>query len=251
MGRTKRDAPEEATGDDLWHDAGDSTLSANIIRNIRASLFSGKLTPGAFIGTESSWAQQFGVSRMAARDAIRTLKAAGIIHIKIGARGGIFVAAANPDYFAEALAIQMQLIGVDLAEILDAQIAIEVTAAELAANLATPQDIETLKTLLVDMRSNIGNPEPFTEIAMQFHEAVIAASHNRVLLAQFRGLRHLLLPHYTRHSTDEVARRAVASHEELVRHIEGRDAVSARELMRKRLHVIRERQLVHWRSTAS
>ena len=233
----------ETSGADSWHDSGDSTLSANIIRNIRASLFAGELTPGAFLGTEASWAQQFGVSRMAARDAIRTLKAAGIIDIKIGARGGIFVAAANPDYFAEALAIQMRLIGVDLAEILDAQIAVEVTAAELAATRATVEEIANLHALLENLRNSAGDPKIFTEIAMQFREAVIAATHNRVLLAQFRGLRHLLLPHYTLGSTVEVTRRVIASHQALTGLIEKRDALGAREFMRKRLATIREVQL--------
>ncbi len=243
-----RAVPDVTT--ELWRDESESTLSARITRSIRDDLFSGKLTPGAFLGTEANWAQQFGVSRMAARDAIRSLKAAGIIDIRIGARGGIFVAPANPDCFAEALAIQMKLIGVELEEVLDAQIAIEVTAAELAASRATPENIQNLRRLLDEMRKTIGSPKLFTEFAMFFREAVVAASNNRVLLAQFRGLRHLLLPHYTRHSTQDVARRVVASHEDLLRHIEGRDPVAARELMRQRLQTIRERQLMHMRATA-
>ena len=108
---------------DLWPEGQIQTLSGRIIDHIRSSLFSGHLTSGAFLGTEASWAEQFGVSRMVSRDAINALKAAGIIEIRIGARGGIFVAEANPDRFAEALAIQMKLIGVEHAEVLDAQIA--------------------------------------------------------------------------------------------------------------------------------
>lgn len=243
VGRLRRQEQPQTPGAVSWHDSGESTLSANIIRSIRASLFAGELTPGAFLGTEASWAQQFGVSRMAARDAIRTLKAAGIIDIKIGARGGIFVAAANPDYFAEALAIQMRLIGVDLAEILDAQIAVEVTAAELAAQRATEEEIAGLHQLLTELGASIGDPRLFTEIAMRFREAVIAATHNRVLLAQFRGLRHLLLPYYTSGSTVEVSRRVLASHQELAALIQKRDSMGAREFMRKRLATIREVQL--------
>ena len=94
-----------------------------------------------------------------------------------------------------------------------------------------------------DMRSAIDSPERFTEIAMRFREAVVAASKNRVLLAQFRGLRHLLLPHYTRYSTPDVARRVVDSHSRLVRLIELRDSEGARVLVSQRLQAIRERQL--------
>ena len=182
---------------------------------------------------------------MASRDAIHALKAAGIIEIKIGARGGIFVADANPDRFAEALAIQMKLIGVEHAEVLDAQIAIEVTATELAAQRASAEDVAGLRELVAQMRDQTHQPDLFTKLSMQFHESLIAASKNRVLIAQFRGLQHLLLPHYTRHATREVAERAIVSHEALVNFIAAGDSEGASKLMRQRLYLIRDVQLSH------
>ena len=80
---------------------------------------------------------------------------------------------------------------------------------------------------------------------MQFHESLIAASKNRVLIAQFRGLQHLLLPHYTRHATREVAERAIVSHEALVNFIAAGDSEGASKLMRQRLYLIRDVQLSH------
>jgi DNA-binding FadR family transcriptional regulator len=228
---------------DLWPEGQIQTLSGRIIDHIRSALFSGHLTSGAFLGTEASWAEQFGVSRMASRDAINALKAAGIIEIRIGARGGIFVAEANPDRFAEALAIQMKLIGVEHAEVLDAQIAIEVTATELAAQRANTEDLMILNELLEQMRQQTDQPNAFTQLSMQFRESLIAASKNRVLIAQFRGLRHLLLPHYTRHTTREVAERAIFAHEALLTFIAARDSAGASQLMRERLYLIREVQL--------
>lgn len=228
---------------DLWPEGQIQTLSGRIIDHIRSSLFSGHLTSGAFLGTEASWAEQFGVSRMASRDAINALKAAGIIEIRIGARGGIFVAEANPDRFAEALAIQMKLIGVEHAEVLDAQIAIEVTAIELATQRADPEDLKALHNLLAQMRETSDQPEIFTPLAMQFREALIVASKNRVLIAQFRGLRHLLLPYYMRHSTKDVAERAIGAHEALLAMIAARDVNGASRLMRERLYLIRDVQL--------
>ena len=234
-----------SSASDLWPEGTNQTLSGQIIEHIRNSLFAGKLKSGAFLGTEASWAQEFGVSRMASRDAIHALKAAGIIEIKIGARGGIFVADANPDRFAEALAIQMKLIGVEHAEVLDAQIAIEVTATELAAQRASAEDVAGLRELMAQMRDQTHQPDLFTKLSMQFHESLIAASKNRVLIAQFRGLGHLLLPHYTRHATREVAERAIVSHEALVNFIAAGDSEGASKLMRQRLYLIRDVQLSH------
>ena len=99
---------------------------------MRAALFDKKLKPGDFLATENDLAARYGVSRIVARDALRTLEALGIVEIKMGKGGGARIARGNPRLFAEALAVQLDLTGVSAAEIMDAQRAIETLAAELA-----------------------------------------------------------------------------------------------------------------------
>ena len=67
-----------------------------------------------------------------ARDALRTLEAQGIVEIKVGSGGGARIARGNARLFAESLAVQLDLTGVSVGEIMDAQRAIESLAAELA-----------------------------------------------------------------------------------------------------------------------
>jgi GntR family transcriptional regulator, transcriptional repressor for pyruvate dehydrogenase complex len=57
----------------------------------------------------------------------------------MGKGGGARIAHGNPRLFAEALAVQLDLTGVSVAEIMDAQRAIETLGAELAAENATPK----------------------------------------------------------------------------------------------------------------
>ena len=83
---------------------------------------------------------RFGVSRIVARDALRTLEAQGIVEIKVGSGGGARIAQGNARLFAEALAVQLDLAGVSVAEIMDAQRAIECLAAELAADQCDADD---------------------------------------------------------------------------------------------------------------
>src|SRR5262245_38221074 len=89
-----------------------ASLSARIVAGVRDDLFTRKLKPGDFIGTEKDLAARFGVSRIVARDALRTLQALGIADIKMGKGGGARVARGNPRLFAEALAVQLDLTGV-------------------------------------------------------------------------------------------------------------------------------------------
>jgi DNA-binding FadR family transcriptional regulator len=227
-----------------------ATLSARIVEQIRAALFAGQLRPGEGLGSEAQLAGRFGVSRMAMRDALRSLEAGGVVDIRVGARGGVFIAQGNPDRFADALAIQFKLVGITVEEMFDAQIAIEVMATELAAERADDGDLQRLRAVLDELRALTQSPmtsaaaSRFTHGSMRFHEALVEASHNRALVAQFRALAVVLEPVYGRRTTDEVAKRVVASHKAVLDAIAARDAGRACALMRRRLQVIRAKQLI-------
>ena len=63
-----------------------SSLSAQIVADVRDALFAKRLKPGDFVGTEKDLAARFGVSRIVARDALRTLEALGEMRDAGGAR---------------------------------------------------------------------------------------------------------------------------------------------------------------------
>src|SRR5438477_707526 len=146
-----------------------ASLSSQIIGDVRDALFAKKLKPGDVLGTENEIAARYGVSRIVARDALRTLEALGIAEIRMGKGGGARVARGNPRLFAEALAVQLDLAGVGPAEIMDAQRAIECLAAELAAENATDADIGRLRQLIADADASIGDAVRFTELGAAFH----------------------------------------------------------------------------------
>ena len=129
----------------MWAPLQAETLSWRIVSQVRAALFSGQLKSGDLLDSKAMIAQQFQVSRMAARDALRTLAAVGIVEIRMGIKGGAWIAKGNANRFADALSIQLQLIGVTAAEILDTRMAIDPVAAGLAATLVTPEDIVRLE----------------------------------------------------------------------------------------------------------
>src|ERR1041384_6754442 len=127
-----------------------ASLSSQIVSDVRDALFGKTLKPGDFLGTENDLAARCGVSRIVARDALRTLQALGIAEIKMGKGGGARVAHGNPRLFAEALAVQLDLTGVTATEIMDAQRATETLATELAAEHATAADHAKLRRLLAE-----------------------------------------------------------------------------------------------------
>jgi GntR family transcriptional repressor for pyruvate dehydrogenase complex len=227
----------------LWEPVQTETLSWRIVSQVRAAVFSGQIKTGDFLGSETSLSAQFNVSRMAARDALRTLEAVGIVEIRMGAKGGAWIAQGNPERFADALAIQLHLIGVTGEEIFDAQMAIEVTSAELAAQNATEEDLKKLSGILGELDKLRDDPLAFTDASLRFHEAIVESSHNRVLLAQFRALRFVLQPLLAPNTTHAIAARVIRSHKSVLNAIEARDGVKAREIMQQRVKVIRSRVL--------
>ena len=218
-------------------------LSNRIVVEVRDALHEKRLKPGDFLGTEKELAAKYDVSRIVARDALRTLEALGIVAIRMGAGGGARVARGNPGLFAEALAVQLELTGVEVREIMDAQRGIECVAAELAAENATAGDIAKLRALLVDAERKIEDLDALTRSSRDFHMAIAEASHNRVLVAELISLQHVSWPARNLTLTPPVARHIVDVHRQLVDLIEARDAAAARRLMDDHVKMIRARRI--------
>src|SRR4051812_40617064 len=240
---TQRSAVVTAIPGRIFFPGRSESMSSQIIGDVRDALFAKKLKPGDLIGTENELAARYGVSRIVARDALRTLQALGIAEIRMGKGGGARVARGNPRLFAEALAVQLDLAGVDASEIMDAQRAIECLAAELAAENATADDIARLRQSIADADASIGDVARFTELGAEFHLAVAEASHNRVLVVQLISLQHVSWPRRNPTLTPKVARRILDVHKELLALIEIRDAAAARQMMDDHVKMIRARRV--------
>ena len=229
-----------------------ATLSTRIVSEVREALFAKALRPGDFLGTEKDLAQRFDVSRIVARDALRTLEAQGIVDIKVGSGGGARIAKGNARLFAEALAVQLDLAGVSVTEIMEAQRAIECLAAELAALNSTAEDHVRLRRLIAEAQDkidqdNIHDVGGYTRSGREFHLAVAEASHNRVLVVQLISLQHVSWPAQNPTLTPEVARHILEVHGELASLIEMRDAAGARRLMHEHVKMIGARRIAEHR----
>ena len=246
MARAVLQQPVQMSGDltaRIMFAGRSSSLSVQIVNDVRDQLFGKRLKPGDFLGTEMDLAARFGVSRIVARDALRTLEALGIVEIRMGKGGGARIAHGNPRLFAEALAVQLDLTGVSVGEIMDAQRAIECLAAELAAINSTAEDHARLRELIADAERKIDDVAAYTRSSREFHLAVAEASHNRVLVVQLISLQHVSWPRRNPTLTPKVMRRIQDVHKELLGLIEIRDAAGARRLMDDHVKMIRARRV--------
>src|SRR4051795_7811293 len=162
-----------------WQRGRQLRASDAIVQHVRRAIFEGRVKAGDLLGSEQQLAAQFGVSRTTLRDALRSLEVGGMVEIRTGAKGGVRIARGDPLRFADGLAVQLKLVGLNPADALAAQMGLEWVAAELAATNATASDLDGLASLLEDAAAVVNYPgTAFTDASDAFHDAVARASHN-------------------------------------------------------------------------
>ena len=207
--------------------------STNVIVQIREAIMSGRFRKGDRLPTEREMARQFGVSRVTVRDALRALEASGLIEIRVGGQGGPYVREPDTAVLTESLRTHFHLQGTTFAELAEARLALETTAARLAAERATADN-------LAEMRAAIDDPGPdgTATQSVDFHKALVRAAHNSALLTMFLATQSLLAEAFdTLHASQPdmagVARRVhTGLYEAIARH----DAETAVRLMRDHLY---------------
>jgi GntR family transcriptional repressor for pyruvate dehydrogenase complex len=209
------------------------------VAHVRAALFAGELQPGDFLGSEADLSKQFGVSRMSVRDALRSLEAMGIVDIRTGSKGGATISEGSSSRFADALAIQLVLLGVSKDDVLQVREVIESMAARLAARHATTTDIQKMRALLDDASSNLNDPDATSRLGEEFHIAVSRASKNNVLVSQLQAFRDVLWAPGQRPGF-ELAKRICDVHSAILQSIEAGDQERAAEQMSSHVTLIRE-----------
>ncbi len=211
--------------------------SQDIVEQIKANIFAGKLAPGDRLPSEKELGEQFDLSRITVRDALRVLESKGLITIKVGARGGAFVANPNPTTANEIVTDLLRLQRTSTKELVEARLIIETSIVTLAAKRATPQDIAAMEQAIAAARVARASGDPhFTPHSVSFHVALAKAAKNQVLLFTVNSFRTAFYDTLERLLPDDsMAERAIQDHQKILGALAAHDADRARAVMRKHL----------------
>lgn len=168
-------------------------LSKKVASEIEEAIINKKLIAGDKLPTEFELCDQFGVSRTAIREALRTLSAKGLISIQKGK--GIFIEGYSSDSIIEPMHRYLQLKGTRnyIFEVIHARRIIEPGLAAHAAINRTEEHIEKLQKDVAEMRKFNGSPEDFAKLDMAFHMDIAVASGNSIMPLILKPI-HLLMP---------------------------------------------------------
>jgi GntR family transcriptional repressor for pyruvate dehydrogenase complex len=209
-----------------------------VVDAIRDDILNGRIKPGERIPSETSLAAQLGVNRSTVREGMRLLEEAGFVRHRPG--GKRRYAAEPPRSSAEgALDVNVApaLRAVTFIEYWEIVMALEPTAAALAARRAVPADIAALAKNLYRTRDAVRTKQSVTQLDREFHHLVANAAHNRALLAAAYPLRRgifypALEAVMERMNADE---RLLVAHETIFDAIRLHDETRAREWMEKHI----------------
>ncbi len=165
------------------------TVADQVVDQLRSLIESGEFKPGERIPAERDLAVRLGVGRPAVREALRELKAQGLLISGRGAQGTTVTSLPSPQFGGPLNALLGQ--GAErIIELMEVRSAVEIEAAGLAARRATLEDLRQLSDRLTNPGEVIS-----PEADVSFHAAIAEATHNPLFASVIQEPVELLHDH--------------------------------------------------------
>jgi len=207
-----------------------------VVAHIRDLIEKGLVRPGDKLPAERDLAVQIGVSRPTVRVGLRALAAMGIVQSRHGS--GTYIPDGPPALGSQSLSLLAALHGFTREEMYDARRVLEVGAAGMAAEHATPDQLATIADEVTNLFATLDDPLVFLVHDIRFHRAVADASGNPIIAALVEMVSAL---YYDRRretaeqASDRDLREAAELHRRIYQAIRGHNSEAARNAMNEHL----------------
>lgn len=152
-------------------------------------ILSGELKVGDKIPPEREIAEKLDVSRNSIREVMHMLEINGLLECRQGS--GNYVRCEPQEYMSTFINMVMSLSSISYTEVYHIRMGYETVALKLAISQATEEEIERMHELLVKM-DEITNPVESAQLDIEFHNTLINASHNRMIILYTTMLKDLM-----------------------------------------------------------
>jgi len=143
-------------------------------------ILSGAREPGSRLPDVQEMHDRFGVSRVVVREVVRTLAAKGMVTSK--PKVGTIVSVPSAWSWLDPQVLEWRgRVGLDqifLNQLTEVRLALEPAAAGIAAKNRTDEDIAAIQAALKAMYQANGDHKKFSLADRDFHNAIVAATHN-------------------------------------------------------------------------
>jgi GntR family transcriptional regulator, galactonate operon transcriptional repressor len=165
-------------------------LSETVVRDLLDRIVSGALPQRSSLPNEPALCEAFGVSRTVIRESVKALEEKGLVHARQGQ--GTRVAPGDDWNLLDPLVLEAS-VRYDhelrlLDDIVDVRRVLESQLARQAAERATEEDRTGLRRLIAQLAGEAGTPEAYVLTDVDFHDAVMLVSGNRLARAVVRAV---------------------------------------------------------------
>lgn len=130
-------------------------LSQEVENQLKKSITDHTFKPGEKLPTELELCEQFQVSRVTIREALKSLKKSGLILTKRGMNAGAYVCELNADAITESFHNLIQMGKVDYDHLIEVRLYLEPATARSVAIHATENTIDSLDRLLDQVQKTV------------------------------------------------------------------------------------------------
>jgi GntR family transcriptional regulator, transcriptional repressor for pyruvate dehydrogenase complex len=226
-----------STNSDLFTRVRSNRASADVVTQLRDAIEQGHLAQGDRLPSERDLATRLEVSRATVRDALRILEAKGLVDVRVGARGGAFVTAPQPERVRESLTDMLMMSTATGTDITAARSVVELGLLELACAHATSDDIADLEAICDDAEAELSDGRFDPDRSTEFHLRLASCTHNvaiELLVAALQDPTRRSLAQ-AKAADPAMGHEGVKEHRRLVRAIARRDVTEAQAIMREHL----------------
>ena len=162
------------------------------VDQIADKIRTGDLVPGDRLPSERHLAAQMQISRPTVREAVKMLADAGVLEVRRGQTGGIFVRSelVPRDLLRSSWEVRVS----EVSGVLEARRLIEPRVAQLAAVHADEEDFAAMRSTIERKRDLAAKPDflrhedLFLQLDLQFHLVIARATGNSTIVALMRSL---------------------------------------------------------------
>lgn len=207
----------------------------SLAAHLEGQILAGELPAGSKLPSERQLAERYNVSRPIVREALRMLAERSLVEIRPGR--GTFVRGMRATDAAGVLDSLYRRSQATPRDLVEARTMLESTAAELAAERGTAEDLDRIDAALArfDQATTVVERARYDLV---FHLAIARAAHNPVIETMFGSITSLTVDLMLRSLSDRVVTDAsVPYHAEIAAAIRGRNPARARQAMAEHLAV--------------
>lgn len=225
----------------VFESLGRRSAYLEVADRIRATIFRDKLALFQRMPSERDLAAQFGVSRVVVREAIRTLQSSGLVTVKKGPKGGIFV---TQDYERPIVDTIGNLLAggeAKLEHLFEMRLLIEPHAAARLAERGSAADFAMLEGKIAEAEREHGADHSVRHRYIDFHRQIIRLACNPLLAVMGETVLVVLYDRVKEVLSADTTEVGLIMHRQLLEACRNRDPAAARAIMAQDIEILSRR----------